>query len=319
MSVGSDSELSKEDREWLETVRDSGSLEDLRELTGAETYDEAYFTAKEKWYRLRDHELPPAENEDLPAETVKFDGRRYHVHGVTHSGTDEERRYVRRHVDRYLERGHELYCEQGLRRLYFQDRPQVYEIDDYDWASMRCREAAVCDRLEDSEHVQDVLTRGFDAVAEEAGDALAKVRERLFGAVEAGEKIYGERTADVIGDALSCLISDPTALARGDDYQAYGYSRAAAEDPDKLGELQRYYGRRFLPQNLEREWLNHHAPEVELFTHARNERIADYVVYHSDSSEVHVVVGAAHQHGVVEYMREHAAGERTVEEFEHIG
>lgn len=318
MSVGSDRELSMEDRRWLDMVRDTESLEQLRGLTDAATTDEAYFTAKDRWYTLRDLELPPADTSGLPGDTVEVHGQRFHVHGVTHTGTDEERDFVDRHVDGYLDDGADVYCEQGLWRLYFLDQPEVYESDDYDWAGERCRSKDVSERLEGAE-VSDVLTRGFDAVAEEAEDVLDVVRDRLFSAVDAGESVYGERFADALGDSLSLLLSDPTALARGDDFQAFRLSRNAAHDPRRLGELQRYYHRRFLPQPLEREWLWSHAPEVEVFTHARNERIADFVVYDAEKPDVHVVVGAAHQPGVAYYLERHAEGERDVADFEPLG
>ncbi len=307
-----------EDQEWLDMVRDAESLEQLRGLTDADTTDEAYFTAKDRWYRLRNLELPPPESTGLPGDAVVVDGQRFHVHGVTHTGSDEERDFVDRHVDGFLDEDDDVYCEQGLWRLYFADQPEVYEVDDYDWAGERCRSNEVCDRLEGDE-VSDVLTRGFDAVAEEAEDVLDVVRDRLFSTVDAGGRVYGERFADALGDSLSCLLSDHTALARGDDFQAFRLSRDAAEDPSRLGELQRYYHRRFLPQPLEREWLWSHAPEVEIFTHARNERIADFVVYDAELPDVHVVVGAAHQPGVTYYLERHAEGERSVDDFEPLG
>lgn len=315
MSGGSDEPLPQEDEEWLDAVRDAESLEELRRLTDADTDDEAYFTAKHRWYELRDHELPPPEKSGLPSDVVSLDGQSFHVHGVTHTGTDVERDHVQSHVEEFLDDGEEVYCEQGLRKIYFQGYPEVYEADDYDWAAELCRSIG----LDDEDHVSDVLTRGFDAVAEGAGSALNRVRERLFSAVGAGEAIYGEVFADVLGDSLSLLLSDPTALASGDDYQAYNLSDAAATDPVKLGALQRYYHRRFLPQPLEREWIRRHAPEVEVFTHARNERIADFVVYDAEQKEVHVVVGAAHQPGVVYYLERHAEGDRSVDDFEPLG
>ncbi|MFP4633320.1 MAG: hypothetical protein ACLFMT_07805 [Halobacteriales archaeon] len=317
MNGGSTDALSRDDAEWLDSVRAAGSLEDLRRLTGADTTDEAYFAAKHRWYRLRDVELPPPDVSGLPGDTVEVDGRRFHVHGVTHSGSREEREFVRRHVDGFVDAGDAVYCEQGLWRIYFSDVPEVHETDDYGWAGERCRSDDVCDRLDDE--LSDVLARGFDAVAGEAEDAFDGVRSRLFSAVDAGEALYGERVADAVGDSLSCLLSDSTALARGDDFQAFRLSRAAADDPSRLGELQRYYHRRFLPQPLEREWLWSHAPEVEVFTHARNERIADFAVYDAESPEIHVVVGAAHQPGVTYYLERHAEGERSVDDFEPLG
>ncbi|MEF8774370.1 MAG: hypothetical protein V5A37_06600, partial [Halobacteriales archaeon] len=79
------------------------------------------------------------------------------------------------------------------------------------------------------------------------------------------------------------------------------------------------YETAFLPPPIEREWLRRHDPELELVTHARSERQADYAVYHNDDArEVHLVVGAAHQPGVTYYLERHRDGHRSASEFEPV-
>lgn len=57
-----------------------------------------------------------------------------------------------------------------------------------------------------------------------------------------------------------------------------------------------------------------------LVTHARNERMAEYVMYHAeDETNVHVIVGAAHQPGVRYYLEAFRDGEKTLTGFEPGG
>jgi hypothetical protein len=108
-------------------------------------------------------------------------------------------------------------------------------------------------------------------------------------------------------------------MATGEDFASFVLARRAAENPERLGALQRYYETAFLPQPVEREWLRRHDPELEAVSHARNERMADYVVFHADGEEtVHLIVGAAHQPGVVYYLERHRDGLRDVEGFDLV-
>ena len=135
------------------------------------------------------------------------------------------------------------------------------------------------------------------------GADAAPDRERFRAALAAGERVH-------------FAFAHPY-VSR--DFEAFAKSRRAAEDPTRLGELQRYYKTTFLPQPLEREWLRRHDPELEAVSHARNERMADYVVFHADDEEtVHLIVGAAHQPGVVYYLERHRDGHRDVSGFELV-
>jgi hypothetical protein len=108
-------------------------------------------------------------------------------------------------------------------------------------------------------------------------------------------------------------------MATGDDYEAFQKNRAASRNPDRLVDLQRYYETTFLPQPIEREWLRRHDRELEILTHARNERMAEYLVYHADEDPVHAIVGAAHQPGVRYYLEAIRDGRHTLSDFEPVG
>ena len=106
-------------------------------------------------------------------------------------------------------------------------------------------------------------------------------------------------------------------VARAREFEAFALSRRAAEDPAALTELQRYYATAFLPMPLEREWLRRHDPELEVVSHGRSERMADYAVAEGGDA-VHLVVGAAHQPGIVYYLERHRDGGRRLEGFEVV-
>ncbi|MFB6194269.1 MAG: hypothetical protein ABEI75_04320, partial [Halobaculum sp.] len=116
-------------------------------------------------------------------------------------------------------------------------------------------------------------------------------------------------------DVVSAFPPSHEDMATGRDTEAVRLRRAAAQDPAQLSRLQRYYERAFLPQALEREWLARHDPELEIVTHARNARMADYAVAHADTPEVHLLVGAAHGPGVREYLERHRDGRRSLDGF----
>jgi len=306
-----DGELTPEQRRRLDALRSVRSLAELAELTGATTADEAYFDAKRDWYVLRGKELPPPEDDGgLPGSTVEVDGTEFLVHGVTHAGTDAERGFLRRHVKDFLDAGDAVYCEQGIRPMYFADFDAVREIDDYRWSMEICEDEGFDTHIDNSG--MDDISENFEALA-------ATFRGAVFSLLNSGKRVYGERFADAVGDVATDFLTSPEDIAKGDDFESYRMSHEAAEDPARLGELQRYYKRRFLPQPVEREWLRRYDPEIEVFTHARNERIADYAVYDADALRVRIIVGAAHQPGVVYYLRQHRDGSRDTSEFEFTG
>jgi len=154
--------LTAAERERLSAIRDAESLSDLVAITDAASEHEAYFAAKEEWEQLRGKQLaardPP---EGLPGSTVVVDGHTFHIHGITHSNTGAEGRYLREHVRSFLERGDTVYCEQGIRSMYFDGMDGVCEMDDYLWAMDRCAE------LEGESHVEGVSAEEFDGLAEE--------------------------------------------------------------------------------------------------------------------------------------------------------
>jgi len=301
------------ERRWLADVRAAPGLNALRSLTDRDDIHDAYFAAKRRWRRLREAELddgvrPIRVDGAVPGRRVDVDGHAFHVHGVTHADTAAERAFLRAGVEEYLDRGATVYCEQGIREMYFGDVDGVCAMDDYRWAMARCRELGV------EAHVGDE----FDDIVEDLAGGASQFREAAFELVDRGAEGYGDRFRDALGTVASQFLRSHEDLATGRDFESFRLRGEAADHPETdLERLQRYYERAFLPQALEREWLCRHDRELELVTHARNERMADYAVFHNDTApEVHLVVGAAHGPGVAEYLEAHADGRRSVDEFE---
>jgi len=316
-SDGEDATLTPAERDLLATIRSAGDLGDLASRFEADSEHDAYFAAKPRWYDLREKELAAAPTrEGLPGDCVTVDGTSICVHGITHADTRAEGEYLREHVSHLLDGGATVYCEQGIRRMYFDDAPGVYEMDDYRWAMNRCRDIDV-----------DVDTRAdgfaaseFEGLLEDVDSFTEEFRETTFSLIESGSDIYGERFGAALGDVASTFLTTREDLATGEDFESFRKTQRAAKEPERLVDLQRYYAKRFLPQPLEREWLRRHDPQLELLTHARNERMADYAVYHAENAEpVHLIVGAAHQPGITYYLGRHRDGERDLDGFELCG
>jgi hypothetical protein len=190
--------------------------------------------------------------------------------------------------------------------MYFDDFGAVCEMDDYGWSLQKVKELG-----------------GGGSVSYEA-DEIERLRSRLrnsvFALVEAGTGVYGDRFADALGDVASDFLTSKVDASKRSDFRSFRLTRKVAENPERLSELQTYYRRHLLPHPLERDWLSRYDTEIEIFTYGRNERMADYAVYHNEEAEeVHLIVGAAHQPGVVYCLEGHRDGRRTVEEFQLFG
>lgn len=306
--------LDSADRDRFEHLRAATSLADLRVLTGTDSPHDAYFAAKEEWRRLSEHALgPPQSIEGLSGRTVRVDDVPIHVHGVTHSGSDAERSFLRERVGAVLDAGHDVYCEQGIRPLYFDDFADACEMDDYEWAQRRCAALGMEGTF------MELFEPSFDNLAEDLDDLLSQLRERAFTLIDSGREVYGDAFGQTLGDVASALFVSHEEMATGEDFEAFRKTREAAQDPAALPTLQRYYETTFLPQPVEREWLRRHDRELEILTHARNERMADSLLYHAEDAPTHAIVGAAHQPGVVYYLEAVRDGRREVADFEPVG
>ncbi|MFP4627874.1 MAG: hypothetical protein ACLFMX_02675 [Halobacteriales archaeon] len=306
--------LTDAQRARFERLASATTLTDLLDITGVESTDDAYLSAKREWRDLTDAGLPPASaSSELPGDRIEFDGLTVHVHGITHADTAAERRFVRDRVSAFTDDGAFVYCEQGIRPMYFEGFDRVCEMDDYRWAAKQCRD------LESATHLEDVLGAG-GGLMDDFHDATDELRSALFSLIETGSDLYGHDFATAIGDVATAFLTRPTDLSVGRDYRSFELSRRASTDPTALERFQRYYKTAFLPPPIERAWLRRHDPELELVTHARNERMADYVMHHNDeASRVHVLVGGAHQPGVTYYLGRYRDGERTEGDFELSG
>lgn len=326
--------LSAAGRERLAAIRAAGSLSALCDAVDAADEHEAYFAAKDAWRQLRGRELDAVvggveAGSRVPGATVRVGERTVHVHGVTHADTAAEREYLRGHVNEFLDADATVYCEQGIRGMYFQDVPGACAMDDYRWALRECQRRGI------ESHVDG---DPFDSLAEDVGDLASQFRAAAFSLVDASGERFGRRFERAVGSVASEFFRSHADHATGSDFASFRLRGRAAEDPSELWRLQRYYECAFLPQPLEREWLRRHDPELELVTHARNARMADYVVAHADGTQpddpsavadepsvkerefgdVHLVVGAAHQPGVRYYLERHRDGDRRVGSFDVV-
>lgn len=290
--------------EVMVTVRDAEELAALSETFGTDSIHDIYFRAKRVWREgMRTRQVSDPSPSGLPGRCVEIGGHAFHVHGVTHSGTETEGSFLREHVRPMLDRGAVLYCEQGIRSMYFQDISGVCEMDDYLWAR------AQADRLESDTRDSAFQDLRFDDILDDIHSLLTEFREATFELIDTGSAMYGEGFERALGDIAAGFLSDHADWAVGQSYEAFRLSAEASQNPAKLADLQQYYERTFLPQPLEREWLRLHDPALELFSHARNERMAEYTVYHNqECEEVHLIVGAAHLPGVVYYLEQFRDG-----------
>ena len=309
--------LADPEQEFLDAIRAAESLSDLQRVVGSDSEDRAYLRAKAQWKTLRERELAVEEFQQadgLAGTCVVVDDQEIYVHGITHADTDEEREFLRERVLAYVDAGETVYCEQGIRPMYFQDIEAVCEIDDYQWAMHRCRERDI------DSHIKEHLECGVDDNGSLAGmldEVASRFRGATFSLIKSGSDVYGDRFASALGDVASDFLRTHGDLATGDDFASFQKSSRAARNPEELASLQWYYSTVFLPQPLEREWLKKHDPELELFTHARNERIAAYVLYYASTDvPVHIITGAAHQPGIVYYLQAYGDDEWTFEPFE---
>lgn len=308
LDTGSDSEAGAPGRRQLARIRSADSLDDLTTVVHADSIDEAYVRAKRLWSRRP--VTTTGTRDGLPGTRVTVDGVAIVVHGITHAGTDAERTAVRRHASDAADA--DVYCEQGIRSMYLTDFADVCAMDDYRWAMQRCADLGSEHRLSDLPRSE---FQGLRESLEGVGDDL---REAAFAVIESGSALYGDDFSATLGAVASDVFTDAEDLATGEDFEAFRRTRRAAEDPTALAALQEYYRRVLLPQPLEREWLRRHDRELELITHARNARMADYVVHEAEGARVEVIVGAAHQPGVRYYLEQYRDGTRERADFDYV-
>ena len=312
-SVAFDTDASVEEslsRELLAELSGAESLADLQGLLDVDTAQEAYFEAKRLW-AARPLETDTG-GDGFPGQHVAVEGTDFFVHGITHANTDAEAAVLREHVTERLAEGAAVYCEEGIREMYLADVAGVSAMDDYRWAMERCAEADLVPSI------RDLPSSELAGLREDVSAIAGRYREATFALIESGSDIYGAEFASALGDVASAFLTNPEDLATGEDFEAFQRTRRAAEDPDHLSDLQTYYRRKFLPQPIEREWLRRHDRQLELLTHARNERMADYLLHDADADLVEVVVGAAHQPGVVYYLEQYRDGDCQFPGFDYV-
>jgi len=166
MGQDADSGLTAAERARLDAIRGADALADLVAVTGAASEHDAYFTAKRQHRELAARAgTPLSAADDLPGTRVVVDGTAFWVHGITHADTPAERDFLRRHVAQFLADDANVYVEQGIRPMYFDDVAGVSSVVvDGNEIHATCTEPtaklAVLDRIRETEHrILDFDTR----------------------------------------------------------------------------------------------------------------------------------------------------------------
>lgn len=299
--------------ERIRRYREAEDLEDLEEITGEESKEEAYFEAKSEWYELMEEYLGEHSNTDdrrLPGDIVEFDvehdrypkDKKFHIHGISHTGRNEEKNFLQSVTEEFVEEGNQVYCEQGFLQMYFKELTEVEEIDDYSWMMSEASEMSEGEAFEGLSESEKILDG---------------IQNFLFSLIAEGGDFYGQEIEDTIGEGVTPFLTTKEEKAVGEGFESFVRTDDASKNPKRVIELQNYYKKVLLPVNLERKWLKKHNPELDLLTHARSERIADYVIHdviNVECNEVRIIVGAAHQCGVAHYLNQYRKNEKSIEE-----
>lgn len=296
-------------RESHADIQHVQSLADLVDVMGAPSEQAAYFRAKRDWAMSQARDTRIRGTSGIPGDVVEINGVHFHVHGITHTGTDVERDFLVDHVADYIDSGATVFCEQGLRPLFFEEM-DVEEMDDYQWATERTT-------TPDRESPSPGGLEQFATLGAEVDALQSSVRRHVFSLVESAGRHLRGFSLNGVGRLLSNYLTDHEDAATATDYEAFRKSRAAARQPRRLATLQDHYWNTLLPPPVEREWLRRHDQHLEIVTHARNARMADYAVYHNTGpGDVYLLVGAAHQPGIVYYLERHRDGRRSLDAFD---
>jgi len=313
MVAGSESGLTAGERERLAAISGAESLAALASATDAASIHDAYFAAKREWFDLQGRATVEASPDHLPGDCVVVDGQTFCVHGITHADTRAEGRFLRQHAARFLDSGAAVFVEQGVRPMYFSAFDDVYEMDDYNWAMERYAALEATPARQRRPRCPVHRGRGGPRLAD--GGAA---RRRLLAHRLRAPPLRRVPRAGARGRRVG-VPDEPRGRLHGDGLRVVLDVPGGRRGPDETRRPPGLLPARVPPQPLEREWLRRHDPALELLTHARNERMADYAVYHSTAETVHLVVGAAHQPGVTYYLEQHRDGRRQVDDFEPVG
>ncbi len=264
-----------------EEIADIDSLGDLRDLTNEECIEAAYSKAKEVWWEDK-FSPPDTETESLPGESVEIEGTNYEIHPVDHGLNaplmkpgSEIVESVQGEVEDVLSDNGEVYIEQDLKGQFDLESFDVTEIDDRSWADNQFDEYKEIDGL-----IGQSKTLGKVCLA-----------VPLIAGIKGYEALTGNRVFDEEG------------------YNGI-YAR---EDIGELEVLKADMEARFLPTDLEEEYLWETDSEKAINLIERSNRMADYIFNVSDSEEVRAIVGGAHYPFVMDRLQEYKEGERNQE------
>lgn len=208
----------------------------------------------------------------LPATAVEVSGVRYYVHGIPHYGqtTDAVRKYIRNELGRYVDLEHTVLIEQGLVSFIF----RAYIEDDARFPITFVSLPVV--EMDDVDWAKDVNPEAFKRYIERTkSDSPTN-----YDSINGGCDICNHIQAD-IADTNERVLGDPTFLT---DLQNLAFST-------------------FLPEQLNRQYLELFYPDNALMVSDRSRRMAEFASqYKTQSQEIDIIVGVGHQSGIPYYL-----------------
>ncbi|MDY6777666.1 MAG: hypothetical protein SVU32_03305, partial [Candidatus Nanohaloarchaea archaeon] len=326
----------KLDRQEIEEAED---LDDLlwtyRNLGyDIEDVEEAYEQAKDDWYsQVRDHNI--RQHEQLPGTTIRLvqdeDEQRVHVHGIAHGGRkihqldDTVRHHIQEGVEDYMTEGSQVLLEENLDEVVFDEMPDdaaVVEMDDHD-VMQRHSLSFFGDLLPERED-----TERPDPREEEQGEELQKLEAYMEKYVKVMDTLQPSRETDVARTTLEAL-DDPEMIADVQnvseaaelpyhleaDFNQYRTEKSKEEAQEAREELfELYQDDANLLDLASKGFEGYVLPELEqawyemdgLIKWERSEYMAEEALEALDdeTEDVHLVVGAGHQHQITRYIEE---------------
>lgn len=258
----------------IQEIREVDGLSELQRLFGEATIDDAYLAAKRRWYT----EMAQMEEQYSPQEESLFGP--VVVDDVTFS-VHGVTHYGTREEREYVVERVEEWIERDEQVFIEQGIDRYIESD-----------------------IRPELWSGSGETGERA-DIVEEMDDFSWVRATAPEPWDKETDYDTVFEDVF------------DEYDEV-LSGQAATDTEQLPALQAYCEKTKLPVHLERSWLQRHAPGLAYRRHGRSERMADYAVHTAvpdqNVDRVHIVTGAQHRTGVLDYLRAYRDGDKELQE-----
>jgi len=291
-----------------------GSLDELLETlqkkdAHVRSKKQAYKFAKQEWWDLNRKETY-ASNNGLPGESVKIGDITYHVHGVNHGFLgvkDNVKDYLRTETKKFLDAGCPVYVEEGFKGVLFEDMA-VEEMTDIriaiknypDYIKYAAKRTAVLPLKMVSTGLVFLVSSIFPN-SKKRGIQLSNVLYKTLSDTNSIANLQNATKSYFLPEPLEC------------DWNK-DYNKESLLTINKRSEIMAYLALKhesFAQEKYERAKLGGDVSEDK-----EPDTIIEKIVYNKiknaknaiGAKEIHVIVGAGHQPGILYYLKKKARG-----------